>query len=136
MKHFIVEATYLVPFEKIKEAIPRHRSFLQKGYDLGMFLCSGPKEPPVGGFLVARAKSVDDLKAMFDEEPFYIEKLASYTFREFQPVKRQSWSEEWFSEKSDLLQSGEPPTGPLIASLPPLFREPIPRRAGNPPPSR
>lgn len=101
MKHFIVEATYRAPFEKIKEAIPRHRLFLQKGYDAGLFLCSGPQDPPVGGFLVARAKSLADLEAMFAEEPFRAENLASYTFKEFQPVKRQAWAEEWFSETAD-----------------------------------
>jgi uncharacterized protein YciI len=101
MKHFIVEATYLEPFEKIKETIPRHRSFLQKGYDAGLFLCSGPQDPPIGGFLVARAKSMADLKSLFEEEPFHVEKLASYTFKEFQPVKRQAWAEDWFNERPD-----------------------------------
>ncbi len=98
MKHFIVEATYLVPFEQIKDTIPRHRAFLQKGYDLGMFLCSGPKEPPTGGFLVARARSRAELEALFEEEPFRLGNLASFTFTEFDPVKRQSWTEHWFGE--------------------------------------
>ncbi len=100
MKHFIVEATYLVPFEQIKEMIPRHRAHIQKGYDAGLFLCSGPQDPPVGGFLVARASSIADLKAMFDEEPFNVAGLARYTFKEFQPVKRQAWTEDWFTGKS------------------------------------
>jgi len=98
MKHFIVEAKYLVPFEKIKETIPRHRIFLQKGYDLGMFLCSGPIDPPTGGFLVARAKSKADLETLFEDEPFLVANLASFTFTEFQPVKRQGWAEHWFAE--------------------------------------
>ena len=101
MKHFIVEATYLVPLEKIKEATPRHRSFLQKGYDSGVFLCSGPQNPPVGGILVARANSIAELESILKEEPFQVENLASYRIREFQPVKRQSWAEEWFGDKSD-----------------------------------
>ena|SRR5579859_2685955 len=100
MKHFIVEATYTAPFERIKETIPRHRAFLQRGYDAGLFLCSGPQDPPVGGFLVARAPSLEALKAMFAEEPFNIEELASYTFKEFQPVKRQGWAEAWFAESA------------------------------------
>ena len=45
MRHFVVEATYLVPFDRIRETIPRHRAWLQKGYDLGLFLCSGPQAP-------------------------------------------------------------------------------------------
>jgi uncharacterized protein YciI len=98
MRHFIVEATYLVPFERIKETIPMHRAFLQKGYDLGMFLCSGPKDPPTGGFLVARAKSKADLETLFEDEPFLVANLASFTFTEFQPVKHQGWAEHWFDD--------------------------------------
>lgn len=97
MKHFVVEAKYLVPFEDIRETIPHHRAFLQKGYDLGLFLCSGPKEPPTGGFLLARAKSKADLEAFFDSEPFHVAKFATFTFTEFEPVKRQGWAEHWFS---------------------------------------
>ncbi|OLP54388.1 hypothetical protein BJF92_19300 [Rhizobium rhizosphaerae] len=98
MKHFIVEARYLVPFEEIKATIPRHRAFLQKGYDLGLFLCSGPKEPATGGFLLARANSQAELEAFFEDEPFHIASLASFSFIEFQPVKRQDWTGHWFGE--------------------------------------
>jgi len=99
MKHFIVEATYLAPLDRIKAATTRHRAWLQKGYDAGLFLCSGPQDPPVGGFLVARAKSKAELVAMFEEEPFHVENLASFTFREFHPVKRQDWTEDWFTQE-------------------------------------
>jgi uncharacterized protein YciI len=98
MKHFVVEAKYLVPFERIKGTIPKHRDFLQQGYDKGLFLCSGPKEPPTGGFLLARAETKEELEALFENEPFNRAKLASFTFTEFQPVKRQSWAEHWFDE--------------------------------------
>ncbi len=100
MKHFVVEATYLAPLERIREATARHRAFIQKGYDAGLFLCSGPQDPPVGGFLVARARSLEELKSMFDDEPFQAERLASYSFKEFQPVKRQPWTEEWFNPRA------------------------------------
>lgn len=33
---------------------------------------------------------------MFEAEPFNAAKLAIFTFKEFQPVKRQPWTEEWF----------------------------------------
>jgi uncharacterized protein YciI len=100
MKHFVVEATYAAPIEQVREAYPRHRAWLQKGYDAGLFLCSGPKDPATGGYLVARADSVESLTTMFEEEPFHKEKLATFTFTEFQPVKRQNWAEHWFAEVS------------------------------------
>lgn len=98
MKHFVVEATYAAPFEVVREAYPRHRAWLQKGYDLGLFLCSGPKMPPSGGYLIARAESVEIIKVMFAEEPLNKEGLATFTFTEFQPVKRQGWTEHWFDD--------------------------------------
>jgi uncharacterized protein YciI len=100
MKHFVVEATYAAPIEQVREAYPRHRAWLQKGYELGLFLCSGPKIPPTGGYLVARAQSVEVLQTMFEEEPLNKERLASFTFTEFDPVKRQAWTEDWFSGKA------------------------------------
>lgn len=105
MKHFVVEATYSAPIEQVREAYPRHRAWLQKGYELGLFLCSGPKIPPTGGYLVARAESVEILQTMFEEEPLNKERLASFTFTEFNPVKRQGWTEDWFSDKAPALPS-------------------------------
>jgi uncharacterized protein YciI len=99
MKHFVVEATYSAPIERVREATARHREWLDRGYEAGLFLCSGPKtNPPVGGYLVARAETIEVLQTMFAEEPFNKEGLATFTFTEFNPVKRQGWTEEWFGD--------------------------------------
>ncbi|MGJ7567274.1 YciI family protein [Variovorax sp. GB1R11] len=98
MKHFIVEISYLVPLARIQESVPAHRAYLQLGYDAGLLLCSGPKVPATGGFLLARAPSLEALQAFFAEDPFSTGRLASFTFNEFNPVKRQGWAEAWFSE--------------------------------------
>ncbi len=98
MRHFLVEARYAAPLEQVRAAYPRHRAWLQEGYDRGLFLCSGPKEPPTGGYLVARAVSAEALQAMFEDEPLNKEGLATFSFTEFQPVKRQPWTEHWFSD--------------------------------------
>ena len=88
MKYFIVEMTYLAPIEIIREGYVAHRAWLQKGYDQNLFLCSGPKsDPPVGGYLVARARSKAELEALFAEEPFNKAGVGALTFTEFQPVK-------------------------------------------------
>jgi uncharacterized protein YciI len=101
MKHFVVEAIYCAPIEQIREAYPRHHAWLQKGYDVGLFLCSGPKDPPTGGYLVARAESVEVLKTMFEEEPLNVENLAIFIFTEFQPVECQPSTELWFGEQNE-----------------------------------
>ncbi len=70
MKHFLLEGEYLVPFEEFSELVPKHREFLQRGYNAGHFLCSGPQIPARGGFLLARAESLEKLQQILADEPF------------------------------------------------------------------
>jgi len=99
MKHFLLEGEYLVPFEEIAELIPRHREFLQKGYDAGHFLLSGPQIPARGGFLVARAPSLEKLQELLAEEPFtQAKKMRFSRITEFNPVQHQPALREWFAQ--------------------------------------
>ena len=47
MKHFVLEGEYLVPFEELSELIPKHRAFLQKGYDASHFCARDHRFPRV-----------------------------------------------------------------------------------------
>ena len=96
MKYFIVEASYLAPFEKLKTLIAQHRAYLQHGYDAGMILCSGPQSPPLGGFIIARAQTLAQLQSFLAGEPFAVAQLASYRVQEFEPVLYQPWAGAWF----------------------------------------
>ena len=96
MMYFIVEAQYHVPFAQLKDTVPQHRAYLKHGYDSGMLLCSGPQEPPTGGYLVARAPDKAQLEAFLAREPFALARQASYRIREFRPVMSAPWAEAWF----------------------------------------
>jgi uncharacterized protein YciI len=99
MKHFVLEGEYLAPFEEISELVPRHREFLQKGYDAGHFLCSGPQIPARGGFLLARAESVEKLHELLAEEPFTrAGKMRFSRITEFNPVQHQPVLRDWFAK--------------------------------------
>ena len=95
MKHFLVEITYTVPLAQIDAALPRHREFLQRGYDSGLLLMSGPQAPRVGGVVLARAASQAVLERFFDQDPFRAEGLAHYRYVEFSPVKHQGMLAPW-----------------------------------------
>jgi uncharacterized protein YciI len=98
MKHFLLEGEYLVPFEQLAELVPAHRAFLQKGYDAGFFLCSGPQVPARGGFLLARAESLARLQEILAEEPFTkARKMRFCRITEFNPVQHQPFLKDWFS---------------------------------------
>jgi uncharacterized protein YciI len=98
VKHFLLEGEYLVPFEELSDLVPRHREFLQKGYDAGCFLCSGPHIPARGGFLLARAESLAELQALLAEEPFTKAKKMRFSrITEFNPVQHQPILKDWFA---------------------------------------
>jgi len=99
MKHFLLEGEYLVPFEELSELVPKHREFLQKGYDTGSFLVSGPQIPARGGFLVARAESLAKLEELLAEEPFTKAKKMRFSrITEFNPVQHQPVLKDWFGK--------------------------------------
>jgi uncharacterized protein YciI len=99
MKHFLLEGEYLVPFEEMAELVAEHRAFLQKGYDAGHFLCSGPQIPARGGFLLARAESLEKLQQILADEPFTKAKKMRFSrITEFNPVQHQPVLREWFGK--------------------------------------
>jgi uncharacterized protein YciI len=95
MKHFIVDIKFIVPFEQVEPIVPVHREFLQTGYDAGLLLCSGPKNPRTGGIVIARAESLEAITALFKKDPYHLHKVADHEITEFNPVKHQEFLTEW-----------------------------------------
>lgn len=95
MKHFFIEIQYTAPSEKIAAIVAEHRAFLQVGYDQGWLLMSGPIQPKTGGIVIARAPSLEDLQAFFLNDPYRLNQAATYQFVAFEPVKYQSFLEDW-----------------------------------------
>ncbi|WP_080409974.1 YciI family protein [Burkholderia ubonensis] len=97
MKHYLLEGKHLVPFDELAELVPAHHAFLQKGYDEGQFLFSGPHVPAHGGFLVARAKSREELDALLADEPFVkAKKMMFVRIVEFDAAQCQPILNDWF----------------------------------------
>ncbi len=95
MKHFLVEIEYTAPIEIINMIVDEHRQFLQTGYDKGWLLMSGPKFPKTGGLVIARAPSMEAIQEFFFTDPYQQHKAATYRFVEFEPVKYQTFMNEW-----------------------------------------
>ena len=100
MKYYLLEGKHLVPFDRIPESlIASHHEFLQRGYDHGNFLFSGPQIPPHGGFLAARADSREALDKLLAEEPFVKEQVMEFTrVTEFDVAQCQDFMKSWFGK--------------------------------------
>ncbi|MBE7410905.1 MAG: YciI family protein [Leptospiraceae bacterium] len=98
MKHFLVHLNYIVPIETVDKYLIAHREFLDSGYEKGILLSSGPKNPRNGGLFIARAESLEELMDFCQKDPFFIAKCANYSYEEFIPVKFQKEVRDWFTK--------------------------------------
>ena len=97
MKHFLLEGQHLAPFAEMQHLVEDHHAFLDRGYEDGVFLFSGPHVPPEGGFLAARAESLEALSAYLAEEPFVKAGVMRFSrVTEFDPIQHQGFLKGWF----------------------------------------
>ena len=80
---FIISLSYLTDTDHIDKFLSGHNDFLQKYYDNGMFICSGPKIPRTGGIIICRAQSLQEVYKLIEEDPFNIHGAARYDITEF-----------------------------------------------------
>lgn len=84
---FLINLTYKQPIETVNAYLVDHIKFLNKHYETGDFIVSGRKHPRVGGIILCRCESKEDVLAIIKEDPFYIEEIADYECIEFEPTK-------------------------------------------------
>ncbi|EHN14639.1 YciI family protein [Clostridium sporogenes] len=84
---FIVNLTYVKPLEEVEKHLADHIKFLDKYYASNNFICSGRKNPRVGGIILCNAKNTEEIKEIISEDPFSKNNIANYEIVEFQPTK-------------------------------------------------
>lgn len=88
---YVIALHYKVGLDVMDKYRPAHLDWLKKGYESGMLLASGRKNPPDGGIVLARAMPREKLDAWLETDPFKGADLADYTVTEFNP---NLWSKE------------------------------------------
>lgn len=81
----LIELHYKKPLTEIDGLVDAHRAFLQRYYDEGLLLLSGPKTPRTGGFILALTNDVGMMQNIMQEDPYQKNNLADYTFSCFEP---------------------------------------------------
>jgi len=80
---FIIDLNYIVPLEELDTHMADHVKYLRKYYKKNVFVASGRKVPRTGGIILAVAASVEELKKVIAEDPFYKHQLAEFTITQF-----------------------------------------------------
>lgn len=84
---FILNLTYIKPISDVETHLQNHISFLEKYYSSDKFICSGRKNPRIGGVILCNATDINEVNAIIKEDPFYTENIAKYEIIEFTPTK-------------------------------------------------
>lgn len=82
---FIINLRYTADLDTIIKNRPDHLDFLQRHYDAGTFIVSGPKVPREGGIILAKAESKQHLTEIANQDPFITHGLATFEITEFVP---------------------------------------------------
>ncbi|MCT4686852.1 YciI family protein [Vallitalea sp.] len=84
---FIISLKYIKPIEDVEKELNAHIKYLEKYYSLQKFVCSGRKNPRIGGVILCNGKNIEEVEKIVNEDPFYINKIARYEIIEFLPTK-------------------------------------------------
>jgi uncharacterized protein YciI len=106
---FVAISEYLKPLEEVNQFSAAHAAWTIKHYASGRFLGSGRRVPPVGGIILARAESREEILSILAEDPYEQNGLAKYEVFEFTqgPLPRRSMEMEAFLSKPLREEAGE-----------------------------
>jgi uncharacterized protein YciI len=98
---FVAISVYLKPLEEVDQFSAAHIAWMMKHYASGRFLGSGRRVPPIGGIILARGESQEELLSVLAEDPYQQNGLAKYEIFEFNPgpLPRRSAELEAFLSK-------------------------------------
>jgi uncharacterized protein YciI len=86
---FILSLTYVKPTEEADRFMASHMDWVNAGYERGMFLASGRKNPRTGGVVLARGDRAE-IEAYVAADPFAIEGVAVYDITEMAVTRTAS----------------------------------------------
>lgn len=84
---FVVLLHYMQPIAAVERRLGEHRAFLDRHFAAGHFVASGAQVPRVGGVILARGMSRQQLDEVLAEDPFHRDQIAQYQVIEFDPTK-------------------------------------------------
>jgi uncharacterized protein YciI len=78
---FILSLTYTADLSEVDRHIEPHMDWVKDGYDRGLFLASGRKNPRTGGVIFARGTRAE-IDTIVAADPFTIHGVAEYEVTE------------------------------------------------------
>lgn len=82
---FLLLARYTKPIEEVDRLLEDHKAWIRRNSD--RILLTAREEPLIGGLILARAGSPEEVWAMIREDPFHVAGFSEYEVREYRPAR-------------------------------------------------
>ena len=82
---FVLLARYTAPIEEVDTLLEEHKAWIGRNAD--KILLTAREEPLIGGLILARADSAEEVWEMIREDPFHVAGVSEYEVREYNPVR-------------------------------------------------
>lgn len=84
MRMFVLISRFQRPIDEVNLSFALHSAWVQRQYESGRFLVSGPREPTIGGIIVTRASSEQELREVLTTDPYQQRGLVEYEIFAFE----------------------------------------------------
>ena len=81
---FAFHSKYLAPLEEVDKHLDAHRAFIKTLVTKNNLVCSGPKVPRNGGFILLNAANRAEAELIMANDPYVINGMAKYEIIEFE----------------------------------------------------
>jgi uncharacterized protein YciI len=92
---YIITLKYIKSLEEVEKELEAHIKYLEKYYAMDKFICSGRKNPRIGGVIISKGKNREEIESIIEEDPFKVNKIAEYEIIEFMPTKHVEGLEKY-----------------------------------------
>lgn len=82
---FVLLARYTKPIEEVDQLLEEHKAWIGRNAD--RILLTAREEPLIGGLILARGDSAEEIWAMIREDPFHAAGVSEYEVREYRPAR-------------------------------------------------
>jgi uncharacterized protein YciI len=87
MQMFVLISRFQKPLDEVNRSFALHSAWVQRQYESGRFLVSGRRDPVIGGIIVARASSEQELREVLATDPYQQRGLAQYEIFVFEATE-------------------------------------------------
>lgn len=102
---FVIVVKYVRPLEEIDALLPAHIEFLKACYARSEFICSGRRNPRVGGIILANVESEQKVWELIKQDPFFIQSVAEYEVLEFIPTRYDERFACFLNDRKEAIQN-------------------------------